>query len=1733
MSEHGAVNTMESSLSLSPKNNGVNDEFLKEKVPCWYREASDKRQRELSAHQLALPDWYKKASSVMKVASKESHTAYRHSLNSVEKILGGIQNPFEFAEPLLVQAIQDTFKQTLNVREVFFARKYRVGAPPRNDFYQFLVLDQETDSSLNHVYRGITLLEAALGNFEPDEAQKGSCDDCQIITRWSSYDGEVMATRSAVMEQAVSIAPEAFAELCRSLDLGRLYQEHISGILTPDDTWERAQVNTTLSSNQKHMLAVSAQAAYMQYLTPGADGVKSGISADAYRMLLQVVGDKPDITLDGRAVGYASLKMLDVELSGILLIGSDRQGSDRVERLVAYIPGDPLQPLKEYTSSVDFEIDLKARLHTSAYRLFFSRFVPQRHQGDFFRSLGRRLDPSETYAQSEDYTPIPNQRSVRLSIGENPVQGNLWEYLRQERVNKIINDARAVAVPTGDEDKQARLKKMESYISAVESVFNLAAFVVPGLGEIMLVIGAAQMMAEAFEGIEAFEQGEYREMWEHFSSVALNAAFIAAGAKVIPAINAPGVVDALKPVKMPDGKTLLWKPSLKGYEQKMPTLGTKPDDLGLHQYDGQDILPLEDEYYAVKKEPTTGQYRIQHPTRPQAYTPELNHNGSGAWIHEVELPLTWEGPELMRRLGHSVSEFSDTELEHIRIVSDTDENVLRRMHVESEPMPPLLAETIKRFNAYADAGNIRQQILDGALSKDLCGYAVSLMVELPGWPGDKAIEVMNEATSGEMSVLYGTTKVSGSSILRITRTELMEGQLPKRIIESLNETQIKDVLGQHAPQEMNARIEALRKRLVDNAEETRSQIFKRLYSDRSPVGDRNVQTIQRDFSSLPTSLVMELLADATPVELQQMSHTQRVPLRLAQKAHPVQQDVRLARAYEGLYLDALMSADTESLALHTLRKLPGWENDLCIEVRDGVFTGKLRASVGPEGAARRKVLVRTGAGQYEARNASDNHLHGRDDLYAAIQHALPDEARMALGLPHVGQGADLKALIKQQALARDELRTVLNMQPVNKPFFKPLTVLSDGRRGYPLSGRGQGVWGRVIEQRVRTLYPDFTAEELDTFIETLNAGEDSPDHQLKVLEREYKKLDHTLQTWLRAPNPWAGVRDSPQYMREWGARIKIIKVLKQAWQKSGPRDYDAYGNYRGQKIDLSQTSLQRQLLSLPALEANFDHVTRLRLNGTGFSNEVENFLGHFHKLRALDLANNNLIRFPAILSDMRHLLELHLGGNQIVLTDQTVAQLKQLTRLKVLGMERNPLALPPDISRMPDLHILNLSNTGIDTWPTGIFAAPRPRHFDLRLLDNPITQIPVVAPGSLRAEILARTLLSRDPQWLSPQNLATLKGYIESVGLDPDRRFPSSVMVESRFWTQALTPEQRASPQLRGLKRDTWRAVADEFGSEPFFNEIRKLQETADASADFRTDLAGKVWRMLEAAAEDTVLREKLFGMAAAPTTCVDAGAQLFNAMGVEVLVHEAYALASKDLVEAELINLAKGKSRLDELSKIARGRVRELEDRGRKHPEFDDNGDRVQHRDEEGNFIRDIDEVEVHLEYATDLAERLDLPWQSQRMTFLEPDVTPLMVEEAYQRVLALEEGDLLRDSIIKQDFWRTYIQGSNRKTFNGFRRRTDAALELQIAQVEWTQSTDLAERNRLREKITSLATVLGKQQGDVPPGRVMTDAEYNAELESIDAEKQGLLKKLTREAMDRAKLQRVEIPFKVESSN
>jgi hypothetical protein len=140
-------------------------------------------------------------------------------------------------------------------------------------------------------------------------------------------------------------------------------------------------------------------------------------------------------------------------------------------------------------------------------------------------------------------------------------------------------------------------------------------------------------------------------------------------------------------------------------------------------------------------------------------------------------------------------------------------------------------------------------------------------------------------------------------------------------------------------------------------------------------------------------------------------------------------------------------------------------------------------------------------------------------------------------------------------------------------------------------------------------------------------------------------------------------------------------------------------------------------------------------------------------------------------------------------------------------------------------------------------------------------------------------------------------------------------------------------------------------------------------------------------------------------------------------------------------------------------------------------------------------------------------------------------MIEDAYTRVLALEEGDLLRDSISEQPFWESYIQGSHRSEFKAIRRQLDATTEFYMAlERRATESLSVEEKAQLKEEIRVLGAELGKPESEFAPGRVMTGQEYEAEMNVLNDRKQTLLKTLTQQAMDRAKLQRVEIPFTVQ---
>jgi hypothetical protein len=440
------------------------------------------------------------------------------------------------------------------------------------------------------------------------------------------------------------------------------------------------------------------------------------------------------------------------------------------------------------------------------------------------------------------------------------------------------------------------------------------------------------------------------------------------------------------------------------------------------------------------------------------------------------------------------------------------------------------------------------------------------------------------------------------------------------------------------------------------------------------------------------------------------------------------------------------------------------------------------------------------------------------------------------------------------------------------------------------------------------------------------------------------------------------------------------------------------------------------------------------------------------------------------------------------------------------------LKLTPNISRMPWLQVLLLNETGLEGWPVGLFSQSRPRNIYLDLRHNPISQIPEVAPGSFRAELLARTVISREPRWISPDNLDTLKMYTESLGMDPERPYPPRGTMDSADWSAGMTERQWQE------KQEIWNSVEDEFDSLRFFNEIRKLTMSADFTAGgaYQVDLTAKVWRMIEAMSENSELRVKLFNEAATPTECVDGGTQLFNAMGMQVLIHEAHALGSADLIEARLLELAQGKSRLNELGAIARQRVASRLAAGESFRRID----------RQGNVTGTIDEVEVHLAYMTDLAQRLDLPWQARGMQFRKiAGVSKEMIEAAFLRIVALEEGDLLADRILEQPVWKAWLESAYGEELNVLKRQIDATTDLQDALQRRNKAVEPAARSALEVEIKALCRELGREENAFAGGQVMTDEQYTQALTDIDQQTREKLRSITQQAIVRTRLQRARV--------
>ncbi|MDQ0654649.1 NEL-type E3 ubiquitin ligase domain-containing protein [Pseudomonas cedrina] len=1294
--------------------------FIKANLPGWIKhlaapdiQALHRARDPVQQLRQAFPEKYAAASPPLRQALIDSGVQRQASTQALATALKDFKGITEFSEPLLLEALRKQFALAPDVNKTLL---YHLRAHKR--------LEQQS------------LLQAALHNFEADEpfddvvlqetsglAPAGSLE--QIL--YDKREKYPFAKVRYHLRDRLAIKPAAFASLCRQLDLGKQYQAHLSAVFETPAT--AAQVRQQMIQANKDTLRVQTHIARM----------RDAISETAHTTLLEILDGTPAPSFYGWPVAFSQLNLLGADVNDVVVISTALRRRSVVtdfvppivrqyesllvpSRIIVCMPGDPLAPVKEYRSLEAFLTELAVNLRSSNYQRFFAGLLSQNEAQTFLRRLKSQLkvlrwNPNPVYP-GPNYNPAVFMHgiyesvwndAVKLHAKESFIETNVFGHLYEKHLARIKSSAKLLAVPTEQVDHNAWINRLTHWAEWGLNVINVAAFFVPGLGEVMMAVTAVQLGYEVYQGVEAWSVGDSDEAWAHLTSIMQNVAYMAALGAV--AAKAPPIlpstfVNGMARVRSPFGKLRLWHPDLSAYKSGVSLKGLKPDALGQYQVAGKTYITLEGNPYENIFDPAIKQWRIKHPHEIDAYQPILRHNGHGAWRHSLERPLEWQRLALLRRTGPHMERFTDIQVEQIAEVSGVSDEVLRVLHVDNKPAPPEFAQAARLFEVDRQVDEVIGQIREGAGMEEPGQFVVPLAVEMPGWPVEVGIEVLSSPEPWATSKRYGA--VSAKQSIKITRSEVAAGKWPEKILAALDEAQTKRVLGDDSVQSDADRLQLLRDRLADHAKGRSKSLFDSLLSGQTEP-DADTKLLQRSFRSLSPEAAQHVLGIASADELSQLRSTGRIPLRLAKAVRVQLHQSGLTRALAGLYLENLASTASDRLALHSLEQMPGWSADIRVELRSLGISGPLVDSIGSEQALTRYCLINEGD-HFIAMDADGRALNSaaRDgrNLFESLLQVVPDTWRRSLG-------DNPSEALRQQVIDyarsnRDAMSRILRREAPGDGAGRLLRT--PGRIGYAASGDVAGFADAPLVARVRDVYPNINDDQALQFIRNRRLAGDSDQQVFHLLEsrrREFEGLNTVLDAW---------VDRTAAQSRGFGTnRREIANRIIACWRA---------GLYRGQTPTYRLNLLGAD--ELPAWAADFSHVravvadsrqvaegtlvprfsalTRLEIQGglEGMADLADQMtaLSRITELR-LELQQGFTPYSPALtqaLQGMTQLQELHLHGSLPVL------DYSAYTALRRISLSGNLRDWPTGLLALDRLESVDLSRTRISSLPDALFS---------------------------------------------------------------------------------------------------------------------------------------------------------------------------------------------------------------------------------------------------------------------------------------------------------------------------------------------------------------------------------------------------------------------------------------------
>ncbi len=684
---------MPTSATTSPS---VHYTTIERKIPNWFRHAPPEVHRAMRNGQQA-PAWLATAiQRLPKIAKawQEEHARHREHQAQVQKLFEQLPDLQAYAAQALTEAIKQRFGLDLDVHNTYLVDARLIDSTNASDAR--MAVNQATRS----------LLQSALHNFDQDAAAEQGMDAPKALLKKSVILDHRRFMGTVPIRNAVDINAEAFADLCRTLDIGGKYHDLVHAIYYPPGAQRSADEARQSVYQTLEQAEVSAFRQSLHFAR-----LKGDISEALYTAALAVPVDQP--LSASSPVTFSFLDLWEAELTGVVLITMRAAGHQAV---ALYIPEDSAEPLKEFTTLEALQADLRDRLQANIS--YLDKHIADRDKASTITRLKDRLTPIAWSVRGvRERVPDPHAALYPVKKPFSHAFQGVMAFQKAERHEK---DVLFHATPTDIVDRRTAQAHRELIASRVLTGLNIAGFFVPGLGELMLAVCVTQLAYEVYEGIEAWKNDErdmaFTYMVDVIENVAIMAALAAAakaagslsgsegaGALEGPevenvAVTTPSFIEELVEVELPDGSTRLWNQDLTPFEQDvtLPS-NASPDGLGLYRQDGKIWLRLEGKTFSLKWNADTGTYSIEHPAKAGGYEPPLRHNGAGAWLQVTDKPLSWSGIALLRRIGHLNAQFDEPTLQRVIAVSDTHEDVLRRALAENQRLPALLEDTLQRF----------------------------------------------------------------------------------------------------------------------------------------------------------------------------------------------------------------------------------------------------------------------------------------------------------------------------------------------------------------------------------------------------------------------------------------------------------------------------------------------------------------------------------------------------------------------------------------------------------------------------------------------------------------------------------------------------------------------------------------------------------------------------------------------------------------------------------------------------------------------------------------------------------------------------------------------------------------------------------------------------------------------------------------------------------------------------